>query len=434
MSPLKPPSTVLEIASRLEEAGFQAWCVGGAVRDALLGHPHLDWDFATSATPAQVRELFGANRTIPVGMEFGTVGVLDRENRMHEVTTFRRDVRTDGRHAEVEFGASLEEDLARRDFTINAIAFSPRTGEVRDPFEGQRDLERGVVRAVGDADQRMREDRLRALRAIRFAARFGFSIEPPTLRAIADSAPHLRRLSPERVKQELDKTMDQVRCPSVALRFWKTTGAFGTLIPQLAQVTDEELTVPEHLAMPGLKRRPARRSNRLAGLLVSVGAREAVNILTALRASRHELQWVGTLVAAWQTVGVSIDRALLADLAPTDAQVRQWVSAVGRLDVAAFMRLANAIWRARRAAHGAAPPAAAVHALHRRMMRSAFHDAVDVGSLAIDGDDLRRVGIPASPRLGKILQALVTAVIADPSRNRSEWLLEEARRLNETDD
>ena len=145
---------------------------------------------------------------------------------MHEVTTFRRDVKTDGRHAEVEFGASLDDDLARRDFTINAIAYSPTLDEIRDPFGGRRDLARTVVRAVGDPDARMREDRLRALRAIRFAARFGFTIDPATRRAIEASAPHLGRLSPERVKQELDKTMEQVRRPSGALRIWQRHGAF----------------------------------------------------------------------------------------------------------------------------------------------------------------------------------------------------------------
>ncbi|HWH53798.1 MAG TPA: CCA tRNA nucleotidyltransferase, partial [Gemmatimonadaceae bacterium] len=210
MNRLHPPPRVLEIAERLERAGHAAWCVGGAIRDALLGHPHLDWDLATSATPAEVRALFGERRTIPVGIEFGTVGVLDREGAMHEVTTFRRDVRTDGRHAVVEFGASLDDDLARRDFTINAIAYSPKLGEIRDPFGGRDDLARGLVRAVGDPEARMREDRLRAIRAIRFAARFGFSIDEPTMRAITASAPFLGRLSPERVKQELDKTMEQV--------------------------------------------------------------------------------------------------------------------------------------------------------------------------------------------------------------------------------
>src|SRR5512141_3326793 len=175
---LQPPREVLRIARTLENAGFETWCVGGAVRDALLGHPHLDWDLATSAHPPQVRSLF--RRTVPVGIEFGTIGVLDEAGIMHEVTTFRRDVRTDGRHAEVEFGASLDEDLSRRDYTINAIAYSPAKKILADPFEGQKDLEQGIVRAVGIPAERMKEDRLRALRGLRFAARFEFEIEPDT--------------------------------------------------------------------------------------------------------------------------------------------------------------------------------------------------------------------------------------------------------------
>ena len=146
---LNPPQPVLAIARRLEDAGYEAWCVGGALRDAMLGHPHLDWDLATSATPDQVREIFGKRRTIPVGIQFGTVGVLDAAGTLHEVTTFRRDVKTDGRHAVVEFGASLDDDLARRDLTINAIAWSPGRQRLHDPFDGQSDLSARIVRAVG---------------------------------------------------------------------------------------------------------------------------------------------------------------------------------------------------------------------------------------------------------------------------------------------
>src|SRR5215217_32890 len=204
---LTPPDAIVDLALTLERAGYETWCVGGAVRDALLGHAGLDWDLATAARPEEVRRLF--RHTVPVGIQFGTVGVLDRDRRMHEVTTFRRDVKTDGRHAVVEFGASLEEDLARRDFTINAIAYRPKTEEIRDPFEGRADIEAKIVRAVGDAEQRMREDRLRALRAIRFASRYSFAIEPSTLSAIRASAAHLTRLSHERVQQELVKTMEQ---------------------------------------------------------------------------------------------------------------------------------------------------------------------------------------------------------------------------------
>ena len=430
MKRLRPPPPVLEIAERLERAGHEAWFVGGAIRDALLGHPHLDWDLATSATPAEVRDIFGGRRTIPVGVDFGTVGVLDRDGRMHEVTTFRRDVRTDGRHAEVEFGASLEEDLARRDFTINAIAYSASRDQRCDPFGGQEDLERGVVRAVGDAQARMREDRLRALRAIRFAARFSFDIEPDTLRAIRDSAPYLGRLSPERVKQELDKTLEQVCRPSTAFRLWRSTGAFATLIPKLADASDEALAVSDFVAMPGVRRRPARRAIRYAGLLAGVSARDAVDVLTALRASRQELHSIGTLVDLWNRQGEVITRALESDTPPTDALVRRWVAAMGRLQVGSFMRLTTGIWAARREFGGVAPSLRSIRQTYRQMVQSAFRDPIDLASLAVDGDDLRRAGIPAGPGLGKILQALLSAVLDEPSRNRPDWLLQEALRLH----
>jgi tRNA nucleotidyltransferase/poly(A) polymerase len=158
------PREVRRIAETLEAAGFDTWCVGGAVRDNLLGEVNNDFDLATAARPEDVQRLF--TRTIPIGVDHGTVAVLDRHRKPHEVTTFRRDVKTDGRHAVVEFGASIDEDLARRDFTINAIAYHPLESEWRDPYDGHRDLERGVLRSVGDPSQRFREDYLRILRAL----------------------------------------------------------------------------------------------------------------------------------------------------------------------------------------------------------------------------------------------------------------------------
>ncbi|MEO7647381.1 MAG: CCA tRNA nucleotidyltransferase, partial [Gemmatimonadaceae bacterium] len=289
MTTLNPPPAVLKIARTLEDAGHETWCVGGAIRDAMLGEQHLDWDFATAATPDQVRKIF--RRTIPIGIEFGTVGVLDDANVMHEVTTFRRDVQTDGRHAVVEFGASLDEDLARRDFTINAVAYSPTRKVVHDPFHGEKDLRAGIVRAVGEPGDRMREDRLRALRAIRFAARYGFRIEDRTWAAIVDSAPHMTRLSPERVRQEIEKTMDQVPCPSGAFAKWRDSGAFGTLIPDLAAVTALQLHAIDHLRRPILATRPQRRLLRIAMLLSAVPAGRSGNAMKALRFSNAAASW-----------------------------------------------------------------------------------------------------------------------------------------------
>jgi tRNA nucleotidyltransferase (CCA-adding enzyme) len=228
---LEVPDPILQIARILEGAGFEAWCVGGTLRDTLLGQPQSDFDIATSATPEQVQRLFP--RTVEVGVKYGTVGVLDRDRVLHEVTTFRRDVITDGRHAQVQYGVSLEDDLARRDFTINAIAYHPIRREWRDPFAGSQDLERRLVRAVGDPAQRFREDYLRILRAIRFAARFDFAIDPRTWDAALAEAPGLTRLSAERVREEWFKGLQTARSVTRFASLWVQVGAARVWIPEL---------------------------------------------------------------------------------------------------------------------------------------------------------------------------------------------------------
>jgi tRNA nucleotidyltransferase (CCA-adding enzyme) len=426
MHRLRPTPSVLDIARRLERAGFEAWCVGGAIRDAFLGGEPLDWDIATSATPEQVRDLFGRKRTIPVGIEFGTVCVLDEAGVPHEVTTFRRDVRTDGRHAEVEFGGSLDDDLARRDFTINAIAYRPATDELRDPFGGQRDLAARVVRAVGDAEQRMREDRLRALRAIRFAARYEFAIEPATLAALYASAPHLTRLSAERVQQELVKTMEQVDRPGDALRLWRDTGALGVLIPSLAGLDDIALRTLDMLGRDGAARRsvPQRTVNRVAALFLDVAPARVREAMSALRFSKHQINWATAIAERWESVAPAISEGLAAGT-PSDVDLRRWLGAIGRLYAGGFLRVADARWSALREAGLPAPSAAAVRALHKRLMRARFTAAIEIGDLAIGGDELRAAGIPAGPIYAKILHALLERVLEAPARNTPEALLAE---------
>jgi tRNA nucleotidyltransferase (CCA-adding enzyme) len=423
---LHPTASVLDIAARLEAAGFEAWCVGGAIRDALLGGAPLDWDLATRATPEQVRSIFGRKRTIPVGIDFGTVSVLDEEGVQHEITTFRRDVQTDGRHAVVEFGASLDEDLARRDFTMNAIAYRPKTDELRDPFEGREDIARRIVRAVGDAERRMEEDRLRALRAIRFASRYGFVIEPATLAAIRSSAPHLTRLSHERVQQELVKTMEQVRRPSHALRLWRDLGALSVLVPALERLDEVALATLDELprAKEGGMARPQRTSNRMAALFLDVPAAEVRRTLTGLRFSKHETSWAAAIVERWQLVGVEI-AASLREGVPSDSQVRRWLARVGRLYAGAFLRVAMARWTAMARDGEPTPDAAAVRSLHRSMRRSLFRDPIELADLQVTGNDLRRAGIPAGPIYAKILHALLERVLEEPARNTPDALLAE---------
>ena len=426
MHRLRPTRSVLDIADRLERAGFEAWCVGGAIRDSLLGGAPLDWDLATSAHPDQVREIFGRKRTIPVGIEFGTVSVLDGDGLAHEVTTFRHDVHTDGRHAVVEFGASLDEDLARRDFTINAIAYRPSTGELRDPFGGQQDIKAGLVRAVGDPEQRMKEDRLRALRAIRFAARYRFDIEARTLAALSSSAPFLTRLSAERVQQEMMKTMEQVEVPSVAFRQWRSTGALAVLVPSLAEIDDVALGTLDFLPRDGAAGRnvPQRTVNRLAALFLDVAAPVTALALRTLRFSRVDAAWCVAIGERWQEVSRQLEGAA-GERRPTDAEVRGLLARVGRMQVGGLFRVALARWSARRFAGLPAPSERAVRDLYHRVLRSRYRDPIEVADLAIGGDELRAAGIPPGPIYAKILQSLLQRVLELPARNTPQALLAE---------
>jgi tRNA nucleotidyltransferase/poly(A) polymerase len=439
--PLNPPLTVRRISERLEEAGYETWCVGGAVRDAMLGHPHLDWDLATAAKPEQVQKLF--KRTVPVGIEFGTVGVIDVNNVMHEVTTFRRDVNTDGRHAVVEFGASLDEDLARRDYTINAIAYSPKRDEIRDPYNGRKDLESKIIRAVGNPRDRMREDRLRALRAIRFGARFGFEIDPATWAAIVESAPHLSRLSAERVKQEIEKTMDQVKFPSQAFAKWRDSGALATLIPSLSNVTNRQLRPLDHLRRPILPGRPARRITRIAALFAAVPGVSVRRILKELRFSNSETEWIAILIERWQQLGPSMTRALLdieesyaedpwGERTPPSGVLRKWAASAGRTRLAPLLRLADAFWWAAREAGEPAPYKQTVAAVYRRAVKIAYKDAIELADLAIDGSELTKLGIQG-PQVGVTLRRLLDAVINDPVLNTHDRLLKLAREWAQDD-
>lgn len=418
---LAPPDTVVEIARVLTRAGFETWCVGGAVRDALLGETHLDWDFATAATPADVRRLF--RRTVPVGIEFGTVGVLDAKNVMHEVTTFRRDVKTDGRHAVVEFGVSLDDDLARRDFTINAMAYDPLGGTLRDPFDGRADLAARLVRAVGDPDARMREDRLRALRAIRFAARFGFDIEARTWRAVLDAAPFTTRLSRERVKQEIEKTMQQVRFAGRAMGLWRESGALAAVVPALADLSDVTLRSLDLLPPPRNDAKPDREMQRIVALVADLAPRDAERAMRDLRFSNKTVAWVGSVLRGWTAIGDDVRRALSEPKGPTDAALRRWAGTTGRTRARAVWRLTAVRFAAERELGEPAPSAAAVASAYHRAIRIAFRDPVEIGDLAVDGDDLLSAGVPAGPEIKRMLERLLDDVLEDPARNTRDALL-----------
>ena len=386
------PSEVREIAARLEENGFEAWCVGGALRDAALGLAHTDFDLATSARPEQVQALFP--RSVPVGIKYGTVGVFDRKRRLHEVTTFRRDVTTDGRHAVVEYGASLDEDLARRDFTINALAYHPTTRQWRDPYHGFDDLAGQVLRAVGDPAARFREDYLRILRLIRFAARFEFTIAPDTWAAAQAAAPGLRQLSAERVRDEWFKSLRTARRVARLVSLWWESAAAAELLPELE-------TPAAAAALPSL----IDREPRDPVLLTVVLCRDAAAVLERLRASRAEIARAAAMAAG---------PGAPASAAPGD--VRRWLSAVGPAadDLIALEQLRSgrpAWW---------AEAAASVRAAGDPLTRA---------DLAVNGGELAAEGLARGPELGRLLQQLLDRVLEDPSLNTRDELFRLAREF-----
>ena len=386
------PEGVAGIARRLEEAGHEAWCVGGAIRDTLLGDPQNDFDLATSATPAEVQALF--RHTVAVGVKYGTVGVFDDQRVLHEVTTFRHDVQTDGRHAEVAYGVSLDEDLARRDFTVNAIAYHPLRREWRDPFGGAGDIERRRLRAVGDPQARFREDYLRVLRALRFTARFEFAVDPATWDAARAAADGLGQLSAERVRDEWVKGLATTRSLRRLVSLWVKSGAAEVWLPQLWSVETLDAWTGDDA--------PAARDPVVLTVLFSS---DPVAVLSRLRVSNSELARAAALVSGpHEPSGV----------APRD--VRRWLAAVGE----AGGDLAE-LWRLR---HGTDFPWAAEVAAVR-----ASGSPLRRGDLAVSGQELLAAGVPAGPAMGQVLERLLALVVDDPTMNVRDVLIARAKEI-----
>lgn len=425
------PEAVLWIARTLEGAGFDTWAVGGAIRDAVLGQASGDWDLATRARPREVRRLF--KRTVPIGVEHGTVGVLARDGTMFEVTTFRRDVETDGRHAIVQFADTIDDDLARRDFTINAIAWHPLRDELYDPFDGVGDLDRGVLRTVGVATDRFREDYLRVLRAIRFAGRFELDIEADTWNSLRTVVDRLPNLSPERIRDELLKILGADPTPGRALEMCAESGVLRVLFSELEELRDatpalDRLSAAKGPPAPGgwawtlrvVDRLPLGRPYlRLAALLRPLPADQVAAFLLRLRLSNAHTDEVARLAGA----------APLPAAGEHDTAFRRWLSRHGGNHLNAVARLDLATARAE-AGRGGAPSrcATVVGAWRRAREIRAANPPIRVADLAIDGRGLVRLGLRPGPRFGEILDGLLDWVLDDPARNEPRAL--ESRALD----
>ena len=384
------PPGALEVLRRLNAAGHQAYAVGGCVRDLARGVPPHDYDICTSALPAQTERCFAGERVVETGIKHGTVTVL-MAGEPYEITTFRTDGDyLDGRHPQsVAFTDSLTEDLRRRDFTINAMAYHPDIG-LRDPFDGQADIARRMIRGVGDAGARFSEDALRILRALRFAAELGFDIAPDTARAMRELSGRLALISRERIAAELLRALNGENAVPV-LR------AFDTVL--LAALPDyPAAALPEALHALAILPR-GDTVLRLAVLLSPCGAAGG-RVLASLKPSRALSAQVLALTAA---AGADISRA----------ELPLWLARLGETQLRRLLTL-----------QGREELLACLPAL------LAQHPPLTLGELQINGRDLTAAGLPAGAELGRTLNALHRRVLLGELPNERGALLAAAKKMN----
>ncbi len=420
---VKVPVPVRELIDRLEDGGFETWTVGGAVRDALQGvrAGAEDWDLATRARPDEVQRLF--RRTVALGKAYGTIGVFGADDVLYEVTTFRRDVVTYGRRAKVEFAETLDEDLARRDFTVNAMAWHPRRAELRDLHGGRSDLRDRILRTVGSPRKRFSEDYLRVLRGLRFAGALGMEIDGDTWDGMREAVTGLSVLSMERVREELEKVLTGPR-PSPSLDLYRRSGALKQVLPELGEgpsadalATVDELDGGEWLL-------------RVAALLLfgmdpgDATPGRVAGLLARLRFSGADAERIGGAVRGGPAPPTGI--------ADDPAARRRWVADMTRGGARSVPDIQR-IWEAAALAAPArtSPPAVARLAADIQGDRAAGIP-VEVRDLPVAGRDLVARGWPPGPGIGAALRSLLEAVWGDPDLNDRAALLERVASMKPT--
>ncbi len=397
---IEMPFHVEEILTKLRENGYEAFAVGGCVRDAILGRVPGDWDITTSAHPDEVKQVFG--HTIDTGLKHGTVTVM-RDHVGYEITTYRIDGEyEDGRHPKnVIFTRELREDLRRRDFTINAMAYSHETGIV-DIFGGEKDLADCRIRCVGDARERFTEDALRILRAVRFSAQLNFSIEESTWEAICELAPSLVHVSRERIQVELTKTLLSERPEFI----WKTEAA--GLSPYISNTFKEVFTawkerdIVTSRALPG--KLPANKALRWAYFLAPAGEKICVQVLKELKMDNDTID-KAKILTRFSYESLKTDEASVRRLmSAMDDEVFDWLLLLKEVLMPECM---EEIQNIRESAEK----------IRER------GDCIRIKDLAVTGKDLIQAGIKPGPELGKMLRVLFERVLENPEDNKKEKLI-----------
>ena len=398
------PTKVKQIISRLEKADFEAYAVGGCVRDSILKRSPEDWDITTSAKPEEVKKLFST--TIDTGLQHGTVTVVI-EKEGFEVTTFRLDGDyTDGRHPDrVAFTSSLTEDLRRRDFTINAMAYSEKTGLI-DEFDGERDLEDGVIRAVGEAKERFSEDALRMLRAIRFAGQLNFKIADETFDAIKELSSNISKVSVERIAKELEKLLLSGNPEYIALVY--ETGIFSVIAPEVAMLFEngEISDSIKALSRASFPEKKELYQIRLAIFLEGMGADKAAKLLKRLKLDNDTINTVKKLL-----------ELSLREVENNETDMRRTVKEAGHKMMPLLLEM--------RRAKGLKDN----KDLYQTVIDNGY--CTSISELNINGKDLMDAGIPKGALIGSTLERLLELVIEKPELNTRESLLLEVRRNEE---
>lgn len=399
---MEMPVDVEWVIGRIRDRGYEAFAVGGCVRDTILGRRPGDWDITTSAKPEEVKAIFG--KTVDTGLQHGTVTVIKNRNG-YEVTTYRIDGEYhDGRHPEsVEFTSNLKEDLKRRDFTINAMAYSHETGIV-DEFGGMEDLEKKIIRCVGLAHDRFTEDALRILRAIRFAAQLGFEIEDETYRAISDIAPNLKNVSKERIQVEMTKLL----LSDYPEKVWmvEKSGISPYVVDGFCEVFNGK---QEKDSFSELKTLPKEKSVRWAGFLRDLTPDQVRKILKGLKLDNETIQNARMMVEAAQ-MPLDLDKV----------SIRRFLNRMSEYQFDGCLMLKKL---------DGSQDTEEIRSLWKEI--KADGDCVSLKTLAVNGSDLMAAGVEKGKCLGDLLAILLNMVIEDPQLNKKEVLLEKLEELRD---